>query len=419
MKISDKILNLNFRDKLLTELSKRCIFIVLLFLVNPFLGVFVMIFFTMLYCSKEVTWLKLLLFLLALFMGLIQSTRIIKFGEASDWPMYMDYFSEANNKDLLTYMQSGYMRETTKEPAYRIINYLGFHIFAGNFTMFAASLVFVMYFSFYQAIYKFWKASYTDVRLLIAAIVLFTFITENFAITNNLFRQQFAMGIMSYVIALKVVEKKMNWWLAVFAGFTHTLMFVYLAILFIKPLYDVIRPKYMLWFCVIFLIGGFIMQRISFFAGLFSFSDTLSYGFNRASKLGLPYELTDVIDNRSVYYNIGLFLLVTLKLNYLDAPINRSQIFYTNLLFFLFVLCAVFNFAPLLQTRFYISRFFLMPFVVPFLFHRHSVINGIYLWSIVVFFCMRFLISFDHIHGGSFFPSINNLVSNSVFHYFF
>jgi hypothetical protein len=124
------------------------------------------------------------LFLLALFIGLIQSTRIIKFGEASDWFMYLEYFSEANNKDLFTYMQSGYMANTAKEPAYRIINYLGFYIFNGNFTMFAATLVFVMYFSFYQAIYKFWKANFTDVRLLIVAVVLFTFITENFAITN-------------------------------------------------------------------------------------------------------------------------------------------------------------------------------------------------------------------------------------------
>jgi hypothetical protein len=80
-----------------------------------------------------------------------------------------------------------------------------------------------------------------------------------------------------------------------------------------------------------------------------------------------------------VYYNIGLFLAVTLKLNYWDTPINRNQIFYTNLLLFLFLLCAVFNFAPLLQTRLYISRFFLMPFVIPLLFYKQSVINGIYL----------------------------------------
>jgi hypothetical protein len=372
----------------------------------------------MLYQSKDVTWIKLFLFLLALFMGLIQSTRIIKFGESSDWPMYMDYFSEARNKDLLTYMKSGYMQGTYKEPVYRIINYLGFHIFGGNFVLFAASLVFIMYFSFYQAVYKFWKASFTDIHLLIAAIVLFTFITENFGITNNLLRQQFATGIMSYVIASKVMDNKMNWWLICFACFTHTSMFVYLIILFIKPLHEVIRPKYMLQFCLMLIVGGFIMQHVSFFVRLFSFSDALSYGFNRLDKIGAVYELSDVIDNKSVYYNIGLFLFVTLKLNYLDTPISRSQIFYTNLLFFLFLLCAVFNFAPLLQTRLYISRFFLMPFVIPVLFYKNSVINGIYLWGIVVFFYVRFFISFDHIHNGMFFPPINNLMFNSLFHYF-
>jgi hypothetical protein len=352
-------------------------------------------------------------------MGLIQSTRIIKYGEPSDWPMYLDYFSEAKGKDLLTYMQTGYMNETNKEPVYRIINYLGFHIFGGNFTAFAAVLVSVMYFSFYQAIYKFWKACFTDVRLLIAAVVLFTFITENFAITNNLFRQQFATGIMSYVIASKVINNKMNWWLALFACFTHTSMFIYMIILFIKPLYDVIRFKYLVWFCGIFLVGGLILQNISFLVNLFSFSEALSYGFTRVNKLNNPYELPDVMDSISLYYNIGLFVLVTLKLNYIDTPKNRIQIFYTNLLFFVFLLCAVFSFAPLLQTRLFISRFFLMPFVVPFLFHRQQFINGIYLWVVVIFFYLRFIISFDQIRGGIFFPQINSLVSNSLFHYFF
>jgi hypothetical protein len=372
----------------------------------------------MLYQSKDVTWIKMFLFLLALFMGLIQSTRIIKLGEPSDLPMYMDYFSEASNKDLLTYMQTGYMQGTYKEPVYRVINYLGFHIFGGNFVLFVASLVFIMYFSFYQAIYKFWKASFTDVRLLIAAIVLFTFITENFGITNNLLRQQFATGIMSYVIASKVTDNRMNWWLACFACFTHTSMFLYLIILFIKPLYEVIRPKYMLRFCLILIVGGFIMQHVSFFVNLFSFSDTLSYGFIRASELADIYEIPDVINSISVYYNIGLFLLVTLKLNYLDIPINKNQIFYTNLLFFLFLLCAIFSFSPLLQTRLYISRFFLMPFVIPVLFYKNAIINRIYLWAVVVFFYVRFFISFDQIHDGMFFPPINNLIYNSLFHYF-
>jgi hypothetical protein len=352
-------------------------------------------------------------------MGLIQSTRIIESGEPSDWPMYMDYFSEAASYNLLDYMQTGYnLHETTREPAYRFINYLGFHIFGGEFTLFAVTLVFVMYFSFYLAIYKFWKANFTDVRLLVGAIVLFTFITENFGITNNLLRQQFATGIMSYVIASKVVDKKMNWWLAIFACFTHTLMFVYLAVLFIKPLYETIRIKSMLWLCGTFLICGFIMQHISFFVNLFSFSDSLSYGFGRIDNIGDEYEASDIMDVNSVYYNIALFLPITLKLNYWDAPESRSRKFYTNLLFFLFLLCAVFNFAPLLQTRIFISRFFLMPFVIPFLFYKNSIISGIYLWSIVIFFYVRFFISFDQIADGMFFPPLNSLILNSLFHYF-
>jgi hypothetical protein len=419
---NNKNIYLQFKQKYfdITEISKKYSYIcvVLLFFVNPFLSVSFMIFFTMLSRSKDTTWLKLFIFLLAAFMGLIQATRILKMGEASDFPMYMDYFSEAGKMNFFDYMQNGYMKETTKEPVYRIINYLGFYIFSGNFVLFAASLVFAMYFSFYKAIYKFWKTNSKDIRIFIAAIALFTFITENFAITNNLLRQQFAMGIMSYVIAQKVVDNKMNWWLALFACFTHTTMFIYLGILFIKPLYEVIRLKSMLWIFAVFLISGIILQKASFLANLFSFSENLSYGFNRLDKIGI-HNLPDVIDNSMVIYlNLALFLLITLKLNYLDTPISRSQIFYTNLILFLMLLCVVFNFAPLLQTRFYITRFFLMPFVIPILFHKNQVISGIYSATIVLFFYVRFFMSFDSIHRGLFFPPVSELMTKNIFAFF-
>jgi hypothetical protein len=370
-----------------------------------------MLFLAMLHPLKDKDWLKVLLFLLALFMGLIQSARIIQIGEPSDFPLYMFSFLEAGEYNLWDYVQG-----TSKEPFFRIINYSGFYLFNGNFVHFAALLVFVLYFSFYMAIYKFWEANYKDARLLIAAIVLFTFMTENIGMTNNLLRQQFAMGLMTYVIAQKAVDNKMNWWLAFLACFTHTLMFLFLPILFIKPLYKVIRLKSFIWITVI-LAGGILFLRMPFLSNLFSFSESLSYGFSRLENSSIDRDQTYMLGETIVYFYLVLFLIITLKLNYLDRPTSKSQIFFTNLQLFIMVLSAVLVVAPLIQTRFYITRSFIFPFVVPLLFHRNPSINRIYLWAIVIFFYSRFFISFDTIGGGMFFPPLSDLISGSILYF--
>lgn len=371
-----------------------------------------MLFFNMFLPLRDKKWLKLLLILLALFMGLIQSTRIIQILELSDIGNgYWTYFLEAERMDFLHYLKA-----EKKEPVFRIINYAGFYLFNGNFILFATELVLITYLSFYSAIYKFWKANFQDVRILIAAVVIFTFITENFGITNNLLRQQFAMGIMSYVIAGKVIDNKMNWYLVLFACFTHTLMFIFLPILFIKSLYEVIRFKNLMWIIGLFLVVGFIFSRISFFANLISFSDSISYALNRLDNDSNQSQ-SDIINSSVVYFNIALFLIVMLKLNYWDMTISKSQIFYTNIVLLLMIFCAVFSFDPMLQTRLYILRFFFIPFVIPLLFYRQSFINSIYLWTVAIFLYVRFFASFDTIGQGNFFPPIIEIISGSIFYF--
>jgi hypothetical protein len=393
--------------------NKFYIVFIFFFLINPFFTVFFMLFFTVLYQISDREWLKVCLLLSALLMALIQSTRIIQIGEPSDFISYVSNFEEVKGMDFFHYMQMTY-----KEPAFKIINYFGYYIFNGDFVLFATLLVFVMYFSVYVAVYKFWNVNFKDPGILVSAIVLFTFMTENFGMTNNIIRHQFAMGLMIYVITQKVVNNKMNWWLAIFACFTHTLMFLFLPILFIKPLYQVIRFKLFLQI-VIMLIGcGIIFRYIPFFADLFSFLEFLSYGFNRLEQSTQDERDAAFMIGESVgYYYLVFFLAVVLKLNYWDKPISKSQIFFTNLLVFLLLLCIILNVAPMIQTRLFITTRFLFPFVIPLLFHKNLIINKFYLLGIVLFFYVRFFISFDSIGEGRFFPPILELVTGSIFYF--
>ncbi|KAA6303735.1 MAG: hypothetical protein EZS26_000286 [Candidatus Ordinivivax streblomastigis] len=389
--------------------DKYYLFFIPFFCINPFGTISLMLLITLLYPVNEEYNLKIFLFLLALFMGLIQSTRTIQMWQPSDWVAYMPFFLEAGNMPFLQYMQSDY-----KEPCFRLINYVGYYIFNGNFLLFATLLVVIMYVSVYMAIYKFWKANFQDVRLLITAVVLFTFMTENLAMINNILRQQFATGLMTYVIAQKVVDNKMNWWLAGFACLTHTFMFFFIPILFIKPLYRIIRLKSVLQIMVVILLFGVFLRFVPFVTNILSFSDTLSYGFERLGRMETERNTGYMIGNSVTYINLIFFLFVTLKLNYWNKQTNKNLLFFTNFQLFLSIACVLLSFAPMLQTRLYSTRNFIFPFILPLLFYKNPFIHRFYSAAVILFFYARFFFTFDSIGYGMFFPPIKQIITGSI-----
>jgi hypothetical protein len=400
------------------SIDKYYLLFIPLFLINPFGTITIILLLSLLYPFQKKDNMKIALFLLAIFMGLIQSMRIVEVGQPSDWVGengYITIFLNAGTMDFLQYMQ-----QADKEPVFALINYIGYYLFNGNFILFAATLVFIMYAAFYMSIYKFWEVNSKDVRSLLIAIVFFTFMTENLAMVNNIIRHQFAMGLMTYVYVQKIVEKKMNWCLALVACFTHTFMFAFLAILFIKPLGEVIRLKSGMQIFVAFTAICIILQCLSFLLPFLSVPEQLSYGIMRIANTSSEHDAAFMIGGGTViYYNIVFFLLIALKLNYLNKPISASQIFFTNIALFLMIICAVLQYvSPMIQTRLYITRNFLAPFAISLLFDKNFLLNGIYSWVVVFFFYIRFVLTFNSIGDGEFFPSITELVVGSILYFF-
>ena len=89
--------------------------------------------------------------------------------------------------------------------------------------------------------------------------------------------------------------------------------------------------------------------------------------------------------------------------------------FYTNQLLVLMLACLMLaSTSEGLVSRLYISRMYLLPFVLPYVLLDKKILHTLYTWAIVLFFGSRFLMNFDTLRGGMFFPPLNNLLGYSI-----
>lgn len=189
----------------------------LVFVLNPFIGVMVTLFFS--FVSREKSIAPFTVVLLALFMWCLQSTRTFNLTEHSDWAgNYYYNFHNAGNIDLVDYLLF-----TGKEYAWQAFNLIGYYLFDGDFLPYGNFIVMLTYAFTFTAIYKFWNYTKTDTRFLIVSLCLFAFISEINALSNNLLRQQFAMSMMLYVIVEKCTTGRIFYPLMLIALFTHSM----------------------------------------------------------------------------------------------------------------------------------------------------------------------------------------------------
>ena len=70
-----------------------------------------------------------------------------------------------------------------------------------------------------------------------------------------------------------------------------------------------------------------------------------------------------------------------------------------------------------IMTRIYVMRFCIWPFVLPLFMVKYKPVNTVYAWGIFIFFFTRFLVTFDDIGGGGFFPPIADLLPRTLIQY--
>lgn len=386
---------------------------ILLFILSPIIG---FVFFTIITivdynCHKRFqdTWFILATILICL----IQWNRIVVNGQPSDWVVGYKKLYEMVNR--MPFFQ--YLTYQGKEPIYNIINYFGYYLTFGRFELFAKSIAIICISVTGFSIYKFWKSQNTnDVSILMAMVGMTYYFTEFFSQLQNLLRMWFALSFVILFMTITEVYKRNPWKWLLTISFVHTVTAIFFGLSFIKPLRDKINLKGILQIIVITCAIMFLLSKLSVFQSLFSNSEILTYGLKRLASSTNPTTDKNFMDPIHLQMISGFLISACLYYLYIKKAQVRN-IYIVNVAIVLFsVVIGIITLAPELGGRIYVMRFFLLPFILPFLLYKTR-LSYIYCVGIFAFCFIRFIVEFDNMRGGGFFPPMSEMLSYTIFHY--
>lgn len=389
--------------------------LIIIYIINPFAGVLSIILLRI-FGNKKDSILDFTLFIfMTLYACLLQSTRIWKMSLPSDWNsnIYTGLFKEAGNTNLFEYVF------TKKEPLWNLINYLGYYLNNGNTFYFFNEIAMLTIIFISLSIYIYWKHSNANPITLIASLSLIIFFVEYISILNNILRQFFALSIIIYAYTRKVVLNKSSFWILIAGCLIHTIGFIFLLLYFIKPMYERLELKKILKLSILVFVITLLISNIGALKSLFSSIYFITYAIDRLMNASDPNTVKDIIDKNIIFLNGSILIILTIFL-LSNRNINKSMIFYANLFILLMMFCMSMSvIAPEIMSRIYISRFYFLPFILPYIFINLKNFHNIYIYGIIVFFIIRFFNKFDLIRGGGFFPPIDELYFYSVINFIF
>ena len=395
-------------------MSKQAIIILIaIFIINPFFGMLSIMVLKIIVNKKESRSDLLLFWFMVLYAILVQSTRIWNTPLLTDWNVgYLKLFLAVENSSFVKYVFQ------QKDPIWNLLNYIGYYINNGSAFLFLNEIAILTIFLTSLSIFIFWKNTKSSPVTLIASLSLIIFFTEYYGQVNNLLRQYFALSIVTYSYVRKVSLNKSSWFLLIIASLIHYLSFLFLLIYFIKPLYKTIKIKELIKLIGVILIILFLLNNIDFFQNLFSRIKLFGYIIGRLITANNP-TVGNLLSSTTIYLNSLVVISISILIISL-GNISKSIIFFTNVLIAIMLLSAfLVPVAPEIMSRIYITRFYLFPFTLPYLFTNIKYFHNIYLYFVIVFFFSRFFLTFDSIRGGGFFPPVDQLLMYSIFHFIF
>jgi hypothetical protein len=382
-------------------------------MLNPFVGMLLVILSKMVDNVKDRESDFLVFIFITVYACLLQSTRIWDVHLPSDWTsdVYWGLFKEARTVPFYKYVFL-----SDKEPGWRLINYVGYYLTQGQYYPFANGIAIITIFLTCTSVYLYWKKIQADPIALIASLALIVFFSEYFGQINNLLRQFFALSLIAYVYVKKVISNRTNWWLLLLACLVHSFVFLFAIFLLIKPFYNVIKTKQLLQIGAVIIFALLVISKIAILKNMFLNVGFISYGIDRVAEVDNTIDQTD-LGLKTIYITAIIVILVCIKMNNIDIT-NKYIVFYTNLLMFMMFIClSIALLAPEIMSRIYVSRFYFFPFVLPYFMLRNKFIHAICSYGIIIFFFFRFVLTFDQIRGGGFFPPLRGVITNSIFHF--
>lgn len=126
------------------------------------------------------------------------------------------------------------------------------------------------------------------------------------------------------------------------------------------------------------------------FTNLSIFSSSSFYAFQRLATASNAYALKDIIQPSAVYPFLAVTVILYVKAFFFDSERRKCELYINNLFLILISMCLLMTSMPLMQTRYFIIRFFFMPLVVPYFFTAKGSLCDYYLITVPLCFAFRF-----------------------------
>lgn len=339
-------------------------FIMILFMINPFVAVLIIGIYYLLCVEYSRSELYAISILVAIFAGCLNATKI----PDNDSLAYRDFFLSANNYSFLDYLyvwQENFQslkEHSIKEPGYATFSYISFYLLGGNYKLFFLFFSSICYSLLNISIVKFSRAIGLSNRIAIVGVFLMTFNPLTFSISTHVFRQFLAASYLFYILIDWCLYGKKHYILLVVMFLTHTTSGLFLILLFLPWLKIRIKIKYVfLW---VGLLGFlYIIPRIAInYVGVIDIS-FIDYVFQRASMQNAT-ELKELSFSKLLYSFFSCFVILFLAYINKNKKTEKGLNLFAHLFLILFLFLLIFKDITYISSRFNYYCWLLFPFAM-------------------------------------------------------
>lgn len=384
----------NYNDKIKAQnvLFVSC----LLYLACPLLGLLILLTFILSRINnKNKKIIYLFFFLLSLYLGLINSSKI----PVTDQLMYYEAYNMVPQRNILENLMGIYGdRELTpKEMGFGLLNLIGYYITMGNYPLFITLFTVLLYMLYFDAIYKWFYYIHVQqpVFYIISAILILAFFIQFFNLTIHLQRQMLATAVVVHAIIQTVIKDKVAWSSAILSLTLHTSVGIFLPLFifysYIKKL-SLIKILSVVGF-FIFLMAGLstLATSLTSIIGVDMYALNRLEGMNNAGREdAMPMTLVMLI-------SFPLTLISLKNIHFVNKYKIRSNEIVLYVFYFFLISFSAFNPNNTMQYRYFMMSYGFIPFILPVFFRKLNQLEFLYLLVLPVFLILRFYFTFESI----------------------
>lgn len=378
-------------------------FAILIFLINPILGIFVTILISLSYKSEFC--IVGLIVMLSTFLGLINTTKFLE----SDIIGYSNIFELSKKQSFIKYI-----KEIGKEPLYYSFMYLFGKVLNTNFKFFLLIQTFIAYFFYLYSIFRFQNKLALNRLSVLFSLGLATLFFELFSLSAHIMRQFLAASLLLYYIVIKIFYDQNKWWYLISVIFIHSTTILFVPLIFFSFLKKKINTNRIF---LVILISGTIIFLLPIISILIV--DKMGIGiFTYIFYKSLEPNFDDGVQVSKIAIFINIFLFIySLTRNYIIKIYNVHEIHFNHIIIFLTIFIIILINQPLLAYRFSFYSYFILPMIMPIVLSRKTLGSFFpYLGTIIIaFMIFRFMFKLEN--GVFTYASLSNILSSTIFNY--